>query len=314
MGNPPAFRGAVDELVPTSGNARVAVIIPCYNGRDFIAEAIASVQEQSCTSVDLVVVDDGSTDDSLAMIPRGVARVYRQQNSGVSSARNAGLRSTSAPYVVFLDADDRLHPHALATGILELEADSTITMTFGGNAIIDENGDTIGNNSQPPARFGFWEVLAGVTPGPSQCVFRRSSLEETGGFDQRFRHGEDWELYLRLSQLGPITCHGHQVSDYRSHSSQATRSPTRSFLGMLEVLDAVESRVPFTKASHARFQQARRHWARIFGQYLPTEAARALWHGDVAAMAQSCNLFVHHLPYSLVGFCGFVLRRLKRAH
>ena len=305
---------AIDPRLRPGGAPKVAVVIPCYNGRNFIREAIASVRAQTCQSFELLVVDDGSTDDSLAVIRGADAKVLEQQNAGVSSARNAGLKATTAPYVVFLDADDRLHPDALTAGLAELETDPSITMTFGANAIIDRDGHAIGRNPQPRARFGFWEVLAGVTPGPSQCMFRRSSLEQAGGFNPRFHHGEDWELYLRLVQLGPITCHGREISDYRSHPGQATRSPTLSFLGMLEILDAVEGQVAGTRGNHAMFGKARKHWATVFGQYLPAEAARALLPGALRRSLRCAGLFARHFPYSLAGFARYVQRRLVGKH
>src|SRR5918995_1252705 len=101
----------------------VSVVIPCYNQAHFLVEAIESVLAQSYPRFEIVVVDDGSTDDTSEVAARypGVRYVY-QNNQGVSAARNSGLARSEGEYVVFLDADDRLLPEALEAGLRCLEA------------------------------------------------------------------------------------------------------------------------------------------------------------------------------------------------
>src|ERR671911_2120937 len=101
----------------------VSVVIPCYNQAHFLGEAIESVLAQSYPRFEIIVVDDGSTDDTSKVAARypGVRYVY-QNNQGVSAARNSGLARSEGEYVVFLDADDRLLPEALETGLKCLEA------------------------------------------------------------------------------------------------------------------------------------------------------------------------------------------------
>jgi len=101
----------------------VSVVIPCYNQAHFLGEAIESVLAQSYPNFEIIVVDDGSTDDTSEVARRypGV-RLVRQENKGLSGARNAGLAHSEEEYVVFLDADDRLLPDALETVLEHLEA------------------------------------------------------------------------------------------------------------------------------------------------------------------------------------------------
>ncbi|HWO47940.1 MAG TPA: glycosyltransferase family A protein, partial [Solirubrobacterales bacterium] len=101
----------------------VSVVIPCWNQAHYLGEAIESALSQSYPSLEVIVVDDGSEDNSAAVAARfpGV-RCLRQGNSGVAAARNRGLAEAGGEYAVFLDADDRLLPDALAVGVRELEA------------------------------------------------------------------------------------------------------------------------------------------------------------------------------------------------
>src|SRR5688572_32861418 len=98
----------------------ISVVIPCYNQAHFLGDAIGSVQAQTVADVDIIVVDDGSTDDSAEVARRLGARVVSQPNQGQGAARNHGLRYATGEYLVFLDSDDRLLPHAFELGLRHL--------------------------------------------------------------------------------------------------------------------------------------------------------------------------------------------------
>ncbi|MBC7895526.1 MAG: glycosyltransferase family 2 protein, partial [Cytophagaceae bacterium] len=119
----------------------VSIVIPCFNHARFVGEAIDSALHQAQASVEVVVVDDGSTDDSAAVAAtRHGVRVIRQVNRGLSAARNVGLAAASGEYVVFLDADDRLLPHAVAAGLQALSTNASAAFAFGAYRFIDEAG------------------------------------------------------------------------------------------------------------------------------------------------------------------------------
>ena len=119
----------------------VSVVIPCFNQGHFLAEAIESVQAQTLPAAELVVVDDGSTDATGVVARRyATARYLVQRNLGLARARNRGLRAARGEFLVFLDADDRLRPGALAAGVRELRAHPTAALTYGRCQRIDEQG------------------------------------------------------------------------------------------------------------------------------------------------------------------------------
>ena len=105
----------------------VTIVIPCFNYSQYLGKAIQSVQAQQYSPFEIVVVDDGSTDNSAAVAETAGVRLIRQSNSGLGAARNTGLATAQGEFVVFLDADDELLPDALASGVAALRAQPTIS-------------------------------------------------------------------------------------------------------------------------------------------------------------------------------------------
>src|ERR687898_2245292 len=124
-----------------TGRPLVTVVIPCYNQAHFLGEAIESVLSQSYEHFEIIVVDDGSTDETSEVASRyeGV-RLIRQENRGLAGARNRGLEEAKGEYVVFLDADDRLLPGALEAGLGCFEAHPECAFVFGNSRRIPEGG------------------------------------------------------------------------------------------------------------------------------------------------------------------------------
>jgi glycosyltransferase involved in cell wall biosynthesis len=246
----------------------LSVIIPCYNCGVFLRDAIESVLLQDFPGKEVIVVDDGSTDGSADFINDFASvKLIRQSNAGVSAARNAGLKVALGSLVAFLDADDRLLEGALTALSEAFSRDRKLVMAFGGNRIVDAHGTKLYTNFQPPSQFDFWDVILGVAPGPSQCMFRRSAIEQIGGFDTNLKLMEDWALYLELAKLGTISSIGRVVSDYRRHTNQASRAPSKMLKNVLSILKSQEDEYPLLNKDHAlRFRLAREHWKVHFGK------------------------------------------------
>lgn len=193
---------------------RVAVIIPCYNDGALAEEAIASIKENE--SVEVVVVDDGSTDpDTLgrldALEATGV-RIVHRENGGLGPARNTGLAATFAPLVYPLDSDDLLEPGALGAMANLLDEHPEAGFTWGDYAVF---GDYCGRY-RAPERFLPW-TLTYVNPYPVCSLFRRTVLERAGGWQRPWGY-EDWDLWLRLVELGVKgVCSGRIVYRRRIH-------------------------------------------------------------------------------------------------
>jgi glycosyltransferase involved in cell wall biosynthesis len=187
--------------VPPAARApRVAVIIPCFNDADTLRFAVASTRLVA-EEVEVVVVDDGSTDETtlarLAELETGGTRVVHQANQGPSAAAMAGLRSTSAPYILRLDADDLLVEGALTDLADALDSDSEAGAAWG-----DVQTFGIASFRIPSVpRLDPWLITyVNCVPGAGS-MFRREALEDSGGW--RLRDGfEDWDIWMSLAERG----------------------------------------------------------------------------------------------------------------
>ena len=209
-----------------------AVVIPAYDMADYLRETIESVLAQDRPDWELVVVDDGSTDHT-AEVAREFSdpriRLFVQENSGAATARNRGMKETTAPRIMFLDCDDRLRPDALSRLMGALDRHPEVVAAYGEVVSMDEKGRLFG--LERPTVFAprpSGDVLRAilracfiVTPG-SACV-RREFAERIGGFQEKLRRGDDWEFWCRLALTGPFLYTGTPpVLEYRNHQNSIT--------------------------------------------------------------------------------------------
>jgi glycosyltransferase involved in cell wall biosynthesis len=200
-------------------NRSVAVVITTYNHAHFLADAIQSVLIQRHPADEIIVIDDGSTDDPNAVVAQfsGV-RLIRQTNRGLAGARNTGLQAATSEAIVFLDADDRLLPEAIEEGLACFERNSQSGLVYGGHRRTDANWQPIGGDSYSPISAAYTDLLQGNLIGMHATVmYWRERLEEIGGFDKGLRRCEDYDVYLRMAQAYSITSHPNIVAEYRIH-------------------------------------------------------------------------------------------------
>jgi hypothetical protein len=224
----------------------VSVVIPCWNQGPYLGEAIESVLGQRYPELELVVVDDGSEDNSYEVAARypGVRRL-RQPKGGVASARNHGLAETSGDYVVFLDADDRLLPNALEVGMGELLAAPEAAFAAGRPRDIGRTGKVIREAAQPlVTRDHYLKLLEEcfIWSG-SSVVYRRAPLEAVGAFEESRAAADDYELYLKLAREFPVVCHDTIVTEYRRHGSNTTRNAGLVLSSQIQVLNGQRRRL-----------------------------------------------------------------------
>jgi glycosyltransferase involved in cell wall biosynthesis len=217
----------------------VAVVIPCFNQAHYLAEAIESVLAQTLPPAEIVVVDDGSTDNSYEVAGRYEEAVrMRQRNGGVAAARNTGLGATRSDYLVFLDADDRLLAGALEVGATALDRRPQVAFVSGVPRDIGDDGAILPGKRQPVVTQDHYVKLLEdcfIWSG-SSIVYRRSAIEAVGGFDETLDAADDYDLYLRLARRFPIYCHEATVTEYRRHGTNTTRNPGVVLDSQLEVL------------------------------------------------------------------------------
>lgn len=184
----------------------VSVIVPTYNRREFVREAMASVYAQTCLDFELLVVDDGSTDGTAEVMREFPdARYLWQENRGVSAARNAGAAASRGHLLAFLDSDDLWQPSKLATQVAFFQAhpEAQICQT---EEIWLRNGTRVNphHKHRKPSGDIFARSLELCLVSPSAVMLRRAFFEQCGGFDENLPACEDYDLWLRIAVMEPV--------------------------------------------------------------------------------------------------------------
>jgi len=228
----------------------VSVIIPTYNRADYLLEAMDSVFEQTYRPIELIVVDDGSTDDTLRVVEEWrishggddklFLRYFNQENSGAPAARNLGLIESRGEYIQFLDSDDLLHPEKLEIQVGKLAGDPSLDFVYSGTgAFVDKpDWDSVAFSGVPVSEVQMLSrfVLCPIWLAPSG-VYSRNACIALGPWDERFSRCQDWEYNIRFILHNPhVSCHDQVLSLARLHTkgrisdSYASESMIRSVL------------------------------------------------------------------------------------
>jgi glycosyltransferase involved in cell wall biosynthesis len=206
--------------------ALVSVVIPCYNQAHFLGEAIESVLAQSHQHFEIVVVDDGSPDNTSEAAARYPSvRLIRQENQGRSMARNTGAHHSKGSYLVFLDADDRLLPEALEAGLQCFEDHPECAFVYGHYRFIAADGSFLRQTQQRYIDKDHYPALLerNYIGMLGTVMHRRSVFETIGGFNPSINACEDWDHYLRVVRKFPIYCHDEVIAEYRMHGTNTSR-------------------------------------------------------------------------------------------
>jgi glycosyltransferase involved in cell wall biosynthesis len=239
----------------------VTVVMPVYNGRDYLARAIESVMAQSMPDWELVIVDDCSTDDSLAVIGRylvdpRVVLLRNGENVGVAASRNRALASSRGAYLTFLDQDDEWLPRKLELQLAAMLSHPEIGLLHAEYARIDPASQLMGQARDLPATSFvnpdapvevedvFAEIFVSNDIQPLTSMIRREVLDVVGHFDPSLRGTDDYELWLRIALRYPV---GHLrtiVGFWRAHPGQVSNRGYEQLLMRLRAIDTILDRFP----------------------------------------------------------------------
>ena len=273
-------------------HARIGIVITTFNHAHFLAEAISSALAQTRQPDEVLVVDDGSTDDPASVVANfpGV-RLIRQENRGLAAARNTGLRSCETSYITFLDADDRLLPTALEAGFACAVKQPNCAFVYGGFRRISEEGRRRGDDCYRPLSGN--AHLAFLRGNPismhATVLYRRNCLVDVGGFDETLRRCEDYELYLRIAQSYPICSYDAIVAEYRRHGQNMSADVVSMLHTALAILDLHEKRIAVGPAEQAALRDGRSAWLSCYAAEM-LQAAGAAWRERGAAGAAMIGL------------------------
>lgn len=258
----------------------VSIIIPCYGQAQFLPEAIESARAQTHAHIEIVVVDDGSPDDTAAVAQRyaGV-RYVRQSNQGLAAARNTGIRESTSPYLVFLDADDRLLPNAVEAGLACFMTHPDSAFVSGGFHFVDQEGRVFGEPVIPSITTDHAvEMLKRNYIGMIATVmFRRDVLASIHAFNASLKVCEDLDLYLRIIRHYPVRCYGSIVAEYRRHTSNVSNNSGLMLRTALHVLRSHRPGINDDRRQHAAYRAGMRFWKEKYGRELMQEVKRIGW-------------------------------------
>jgi glycosyltransferase involved in cell wall biosynthesis len=209
----------------------VSVVMPTHDRSLYLSEAIASVLEQRYRDWELIIVDDGSTDDTPAYLaslsdPR-IRTIRRDVSGGAAAARNDGLALARGEMIMFLDDDDVLRDTALTRLVGALDAHPDAVAAVGACRLFRENADSVKvfHPSRPHTRTVWPELLFGWWANSGQNLYRTSAIRGVGGFDAALRHAEDRKLWLYVARSGPVCLLPSVTMEYRQHEGQTSKRP-----------------------------------------------------------------------------------------
>ncbi|MCI0667308.1 MAG: glycosyltransferase [Methylococcaceae bacterium] len=218
----------------------VSIVIPVYNGARYLRIAIDSVLEQSYPNLELIVLDDGSVDNTrevLRSYPHASFRWESQANMGQAATLNKGWSMAEGEILSYLSADDALLPQAVDRAVHMLAMHDDVIMVYGDYHLIDAKGNRIRKVEAP--EFDYRKMLAEieVQPGPG-VFFRRSGFDAIGGWDPRYRQIPDYEYWIRLGLLGPFERIPQALALFRVHDDSQSHAP-QSIEKSEEILGAI---------------------------------------------------------------------------
>ena len=285
----------------------VSVIIPTHNYARFLGEAIDSALAQTLPPLEVIVVDDGSTDATPAVLAAygDRIRMIRQKNSGVAVARNAGIAAARGEYLAFLDSDDAWYPRKLELQMPRFDADPSLGLVHCGAETIDADGRTLGSSVDGMEGRVAEAMLRldreVIYPQGSSIVVPKRIAEEIGGFDARLPPSEDWDFCYRIAARYPVGYVPEVLVRYRQHGGGIHTNVPRLERSMRLVLEKAFADPAVQRLRRSSYGQMHRVLA---GCYFETRQLGGFLRHALASLRYD--------PRNLGYFAAWPLRVIRR--
>jgi glycosyltransferase involved in cell wall biosynthesis len=281
----------------------VSVVIPCYQQAQYLGEAIESVLAQSYPHVEVLVIDDSSTDNASQIASRypGV-RCVREPNAGMAGARNAGVRATNGDFLVFLDADDRLLPEAIETGMRLLAEHPECAAAIGAYRRTSYDGQALPTHSQPAvASEQYARLMRENWAGfPGRAIYRRSLFEHVRGFDPTVDAAADFAFNLAVAREFPICSHETVVAEHREHGRNVSARADKMLVETLAAMRQQRRYVRRDPQLRRAYREGARHWKRYWGALLAAQARESLRARRLGKTFHELAVLARRYPAGLV--------------
>jgi glycosyltransferase involved in cell wall biosynthesis len=285
------------------GGPLVSIVIPCFKQASFLEDSIGSVLRQSHPRLELIVVDDGSPDNTEEVVRRmpGVGYV-RQDNLGLAAARNTGLSRVRGDFVLFLDADDRLAPGAIEKSLAYFRQNSEYGLVAGHFRHVGLDGEEL---VVPERRTSPGDLYAALLRDyligpPGAILFRRAVFERVGPFDTSISPAADYDMSLRVAREFPVQTHPEIVLDYRRHGASMSGNPGVMLSTTVRALRKQRLHARKDPETHRAYREGFAHWRRTWGEAL-VEKVKSDWSGRRwgRVAREAWTLLIYH-PLGLI--------------
>ena len=285
----------------------ITVVIPSYNYGRFVASAVESALAQTYANREVIVVDDGSTDDTRQRLTPYLSQIryIHQENAGLSAARNTAIRAAAGEWIALLDADDVWHPRKLEVQMRCLWEQTPDVGLLATDLFTDQRSSwpNVDDGHGEVVRFTLEDVLGVCRFGPSSVLIRKSCLEAVGLFDSALRSVEDRDMWIRLAGVCTMAKLTLPLLFYRIHAAGLSNKCVQMEQNELRVLDKAFSQVPALRGRWLLRRQSYSHAAYTSAQLFRGNGfqAAALWR-----MLRS--FYYWPLPLRLQADCGCCIR------
>ena len=295
----------------------VSVIVPAYNVAEFIGDALNSVLAQTFTDHEIIVINDGSPDTEAlekVLAPYMSRIVYlKQENRGVSAARNTGIKAARGSLIAFLDGDDTWLPHYLEVQVPRIQADPTIDVLYP-NVIMfgdsSEAGEEFMTICPSNGEVTFERLLLQECNVSNCSIARREAILRAGLFDESLRSVEDFDLWLRvIKQGGRIAYHREVLARYRRRQGSLTANPIWLSEHVLKVLRKVEQTMDLTPSERITLDNQLAHFHALLRLH---QGKHAFFAGDTAGAINGLTEANRFFRKRKVSFTVMMLRIAPR--
>ena len=251
---------------------KVSVVVTCYNHARFLTDAIRSIQRQTYQPIEIIVVDDGSTDDTRAVagdFPE--VKYIFQKNAGLSAARNTGLRAAEGKYIVFLDADDWLYEEAIAINLNHLKRNKHCMFVSGAHDKVSDFGNVIEEgDTKSVEKNHYLELLQGNYIGMHATVMYNRAVFSEFEFDTTLKACEDYDLYLKIARKYPVCHHNHKLAAYRIHGENMSNDYSLMLDNVLKVCH--RQKESLTTHERLYYEKGLKVWREYYSSHHPTNS------------------------------------------
>jgi glycosyltransferase involved in cell wall biosynthesis len=279
---------------------KVSVIIPAYNAMKYLPETLESVLKQTFTDFEVVIVDDGSSDNICEWANQIIddrVRLISQQNQELAAARNTGILNSTGEYIAFIDADDIWEASKLEKQVNYLDSDPLVGLVDTWTALIDENGNflnkIINNSIEGDVRRIATEVCNAFIASGSSPMIRRTCFDKVGLFDVDIKFAEDVDMWIRIGIHYHFGVVKEPLIRYRQHPNNKSRNCQSMLEGIRKVIEKTYSSMP-TELLHLR--------GKSYGTWYLYFAWTALKNHNYAQAIEFRNQAIAHYPQQIFSF------------